>query len=151
MLYDITKLGIIPNLGRGFMSNYSKQRECIINIIRNLRTHPTAEEIYMKVKQVDEKISRSTVYRNINILVENGDVTKISMPVGPDRYDYNHETHNHIICEKCGKVYDFYYDIPKSLKNEIQNQLFGKISLTDSIEINGICYECKSKKEKWEV
>ena len=148
MLYDITKLGIIPNLGRGFMSNYSKQRECIINIIRNLRTHPTAEEIYMKVKQVDEKISRSTVYRNINILVENGEVTKISMPVGPDRYDYNHEMHNHIICEKCGKVYDFYYDIPKSLKNEIQNQLLGKISLTDSIEINGICYECKSKKEK---
>lgn len=151
MLYYKTKLGIVPNLRRGFMSNYSKQRESILNIIKKLKTHPTAEEIYMKVKQIDERISRSTVYRNINILVENAEINKISMPVGPDRYDYTDNKHNHVICEKCGKVFDFYYEVPKTLKNEIQKQLSGKISLTESLEINGICYECKSKKEKWEV
>lgn len=127
------------------MSNYSKQRECILNIIKNLNTHPTAEEIYEEVYKVDEKISKSTVYRNINTLVETGKINKISMPVGPDRYDYPYKIHSHIVCEKCGKVFDFYYDIPKSLKDEIKRQLSGEISLTDNMKINGVCYECKSK------
>ncbi len=130
------------------MNNYSKQRECILNILKKLKTHPTAEEIYNQVKEVDDKISRSTVYRNINILVGNKEIMKISMPVGPDRYDYIYKMHNHIVCEKCGKVFDFYYDVSEILKYEIQNQLSEKISLTESIKINGICYECKSKKEK---
>ena len=51
------------------MNNYSKQREIILEVIKNNRTHPTAEEIYILVTKKEPKISRSTVYRNINILV----------------------------------------------------------------------------------
>ena len=54
------------------MNNYSKQREIILEVIKNNRTHPTAEEIYILVTKKEPKISRSTVYRNINILVEKG-------------------------------------------------------------------------------
>ena len=70
------------------MNNYSKQREIILEVIKNNRTHPTAEEIYILVTKKEPKISRSTVYRNINILVEKGIIEKITIATGPDRYDY---------------------------------------------------------------
>lgn len=129
------------------MNNYSKQREIILNVIKDMHTHPTAEEIIEKVHDIDKKISKSTVYRNINILVNNGIIRKISMPFGSDRYDYFHKIHNHIVCEKCGKVFDFNCELPIELKEAIMNQLHNKITLTDNIKINGICNDCmKSSK-----
>lgn len=141
-VYFIIKLGIIPNFRGDNMNNYSKQREIILNVIKNMYTHPTAEEIYIEVHKIDKRISKSTVYRNINILVDNNDIRKISMPFGSDRYDYFYKIHNHIVCEKCGKVFDFESEIPDKLKEVINSQLHNKITLTDSIKINGICCDC---------
>ena len=124
------------------MNNYSKQREIILNVIKKMYNHPTAEEIYTEVHKVNSRISKSTVYRNINILVDNNDIRKISMPFGSDRYDYFHKVHNHIVCEKCGKVFDFECDMPIELQKAVSSQLHEKINLTDSIKINGICNDC---------
>lgn len=60
-------------------NKYSKQREEILEVVKNTRVHPTPEQVYEMVIKVDSKISKSTVYRNINILVENGTIEKISM------------------------------------------------------------------------
>ena len=128
------------------MNNYSRQRETILEVIKELKTHPTAEEIYNAVILKDERISKRTVYRNINVLLENGLIRKITMSVGADRYDYVSMPHDHIICEKCGRVYDFFCDVSNQLNEEVKNQLSDKVSLTDNIVLNGICYECKSKK-----
>ena len=62
----LIKLGIIPILKERFMNNYSKQREIILEVIKNNRTHPTAEEIYILVTKKEPTISRSTVYRKID-------------------------------------------------------------------------------------
>ena len=93
------------------MKNYSRQREEILREIEKLYSHPTAEDIYMIVKGKDPAISRSTVYRNLNLLVEDEKINKISMQAGPDRYDFIREPHSHIICTKCGKVFDFNYNV----------------------------------------
>ncbi len=58
------------------MEKYSKQREEVINCIKNNRNHPTAEEIYMSLKLRNPNISRGTVYRNLNLLVDKGFVNK---------------------------------------------------------------------------
>ena len=105
------------------MNNYSKQREIILEVIKNNRTHPTAEEIYILVTKKEPKISRSTVYRNINILVEKGIIEKITIATGPDRYDYLYEEHYHAICKVCGKAFDFYYKFEKdNLISNIKNR-----------------------------
>lgn len=127
------------------MSNYSKQREVILDVIKNNRIHPTAEEIYNLVVNEEPKISKSTVYRNINILVEQGVIQKITMATGPDRYDYLHEEHYHAICEVCGEVFDFCYDfeeekIIKSIKQQTNMDIE-----VNSIIVHGICENCKSK------
>lgn len=127
------------------MSNYSKQREAILEIIKNTKTHPTAEEIYNMVTKIDAKISKSTVYRNINILVEENVIEKVVMPVGPDRFDYIHEQHHHAVCTICGKVYDFVYNFNTDEIAEAIRKQSGIETNANIITINGICNNCKSK------
>ena len=127
------------------MSNYSKQREIILETLKKTHTHPTAEELYNIVNNKYPTISKSTVYRNINILVESNVIRKIKMLSGADRFDYVFQEHYHAICEKCGKVFDFMYDFEgEKIKDAIQNQT--RINAkTNSITIYGICDKCKSK------
>ena len=127
------------------MNNYSKQREIILEVIKNNRTHPTAEEIYILVTKKEPKISRSTVYRNINILVEKGIIEKITIATGPDRYDYLYGDAFARVCVVCRKAFDFYYKFEKdNLISNIKKQTNVDIDI-NSITINGICEKCKSK------
>lgn len=131
------------------MNNYSKQRMIILEAFKFLN-HPTAEQIYDKVHEDNPTISRSTVYRNLNVLLENKTIKKIKVLTGPDRYDYVGKEHYHIICNKCGKVFDFMYHFKQEeLKEKIHNQT-GVITNVDSITLYGICEECKSKEYKEE-
>lgn len=97
------------------MKNYSKQREDLLSVLKNSKSHPTAEELYNSIKEKIPSVSRGTVYRNLKDLVDEGYIIKISMAGGADRYDYIHKKHNHIICKYCGMVKDFEYDF--DLKN----------------------------------
>lgn len=127
------------------MKNYSRQREEIIKVIQNSYNHPTAEDIYMIVKSKDPAVSRSTVYRNLGLLVDNNIINKISMIIGPDRYDYIREKHNHAICMNCGKIFDFEYDFEyEKLKENVLKQTGVEIS-EKGIALDGICNSCKNK------
>jgi len=129
------------------MNNYSKQREIILEVIKKNLIHPTAEQIYELVIKKDSKISKSTVYRNINILAKQGIIQKITMTSAPDRYDYIHEEHQHVICLECGKIFDFNYNFEVSkIQEAIKNQNNIEIDL-DNITVQGICENCKSKNE----
>ena len=134
------------------MNNYSKQRETILTAIKENLIHPTAEEIYELVIKKEPNISKSTVYRNINILMDLGKIRKIKTTAGPDRYDYIYDEHSHVICEKCGRIFDFYYNFNQNeIAKNIQNQLKTSVSI-DNITIYGICDKCKSKnKNKEEI
>lgn len=127
------------------MKNYSRQREEIIKVVKESHDHKTAEEIYMIVKAKDPAVSRSTVYRNLGMLVENNIIDKISMLVGPDRYDYIKKPHNHAICIKCGKVFDFEYDFEYEKIREIVAKQTGIEISNKGIALEGICDSCKNK------
>ena len=132
------------------MNNYSKQRETILTTIKENSIHPTAEEIYELVIKKEPNISRSTVYRNINILMDLGKIRKIKTTTGPDRYDYIYDEHSHVICEKCGRIFDFYYNFNQNeIAKNIQNQLKMNVSI-DNVTIYGICDKCKSKNKNKE-
>ena len=127
------------------MKNYSRQREEIIRVIKDIHSHPTAEEIYMNVKAKDPALSRSTVYRNLTMLVENNIVSKISMQVGPDRFDYVCKNHNHVICTKCGTIIDFEYDLNfEELSKSVLENTGVELS-PYGITLNGVCAKCKNK------
>lgn len=88
------------------MIKYSRQRECIKNFLADRYDHPTAETVYINVKEDFPNISLGTVYRNLSLLAELGEIQKISTGIGPDRFDGNPKPHYHFFCNKCGSVID---------------------------------------------
>lgn len=126
------------------MEKYSKQREEVINCIKENKNHPTAEEIYMSLKLRNPNISRGTVYRNLNLLVTKGLVNKISTSGKPDKFDYVCYEHSHAICKNCGKVFDFQILIDDNIKNAIKNQTELE-DFSNEFTVYGICKTCKKK------
>ncbi|MBR7142676.1 MAG: transcriptional repressor [Clostridia bacterium] len=82
------------------------QRELILETVRSLHTHPTAEEIYGQVTARCPSVSRATVYRNLHQLAEEGKILHIGVANGPDRFDGTVSQHCHFHCKKCGKLLD---------------------------------------------
>ena len=88
------------------MLKYSKQRESIKNFLVIRYDHPTAETVYLNIRKEFPNISLGTVYRNLNLLAEIGEIQKLSPGIGPDRFDGNPAPHYHFICRHCGCVMD---------------------------------------------
>ena len=125
------------------MKNYSKQREEILNFMKEAHTHLTAEEIYLALKARNSTVSRGTVYRNLSIFVEDGSIIKLPIENGPDKYDYVYKNHHHAVCKKCGRVYDFNYEINiKKLEDHISYETEIE-NISNNIIVQGICKKCK--------
>ena len=88
------------------MLKYSRQRESIKNLMMTRCDHPTAETVYQSIREEFPNISLGTVYRNLNLLAELGEIRKLSTGIGPDRFDGNISPHYHFLCRHCGGVLD---------------------------------------------
>ncbi len=124
----------------------SKQRDMIMNYLRQIHGHVSAEEIYKNMNEDGQKISLATVYRNLNILCEMNEIKKIAHPVDGYQYDKTSRPHYHLHCVKCDRIVDL--EIPYT---EEWNQLLeynGNVKvITHNIMAEGICKDCL-KKEK---
>lgn len=85
---------------------YSRQRESIKEFLLSRNDHPTADTIYTNIKEVYPNISLGTVYRNLSLLADIGEINKITTGGGADRFDGNVIPHNHFICKECHSVLD---------------------------------------------
>ncbi|MDO5573899.1 MAG: transcriptional repressor [bacterium] len=85
---------------------YSRQREAVKDFLKTRKDHPTADVVYMNVKQEFPNISLGTVYRNLTLLSDLGEIQKLNMGDGADHFDANITPHYHFICTDCGSVID---------------------------------------------
>lgn len=88
------------------VNKYSRQREAIKEYLAHTKEHPTADMVYMNIRQTYPNISLGTVYRNLNLLAEQGEILKINCKDGSDRFDWNCDPHYHFLCKGCGRVMD---------------------------------------------
>ncbi len=86
--------------------NYSRQRELILDILKQSRAHPTAEELFALVQERMPTVARGTVYRNLGRLADSGEIIRFATPTGTYRFDYPHFSHSHAVCTVCGAVVD---------------------------------------------
>ena len=123
---------------------YSRQREAVIECLRNRHDHPTADALFQTLREEDPKISLGTVYRNLGLLVELGEIRKISTGDGCERYDYITEDHYHFICNHCGRIFALATKQMEGIHNSVVNE---NIATIDSHELTfyGICKECYKK------
>lgn len=119
----------------------TKQRKLVLTIVENSCDHLTAEEVFFLAKQEMPNIALGTVYRNLNILVEEGILRRLSIAGHPDRFDNTKVEHEHLVCKNCGKLQDF--------KIEGVRELLTKAAGTsiDNYELNAyyICKECSNQ------
>jgi Fur family ferric uptake transcriptional regulator len=122
----------------------TKQRTIILEELEGNKCHPTADEIYEKVRRKMPKISLSTVYRNLEILRREGVVQVIDTGGGQRRYDYITSEHSHIRCIRCGKLEDIVFEKPQEVIEDCAGQTDNEV-LGCNVDIYGICPECKFK------
>ena len=91
---------------------YSKQRELVYQAVLQSACHPTADMIYEAVRAQEPAVSLGTVYRNLGRLVEEGLVRRIVLPNTPDRFDRRLEEHQHLLCQRCGGLFDLGPGVP---------------------------------------
>ncbi len=122
------------------MTHYEK---LILDIVRASHSHPSAQEIFFLAKQKDPKISFATVYNNLHKLVANGEIKKINMDDGADRYD-DTTPHAHLHCVKCGEIRDYYYDDSGDQIRDIISKHDGNV-LSIDLKIDYVCEKCREK------
>lgn len=119
------------------------QKELVLDAVRTLMNHATAEEVYSYISKNHPSVSRGTVYRNLNILAQEKQILKVEVPEGPDHFDHNLHKHFHMNCTICKRVFDV------KMKNiDINDYLedSDEYSLLDyDIVFKGICSNCQKK------
>lgn len=118
------------------------QRSLVLEAVRALKSHATAEEIYDVLVKKHPNISRGTVYRNLNLLSDLGEIRKMEMPSGADRFDHECHEHYHARCIKCGRVFDVEMTFIADLEKNIQDT-HGFAFTGHDIIFKGICLACK--------
>ena len=126
----------------------TKQRTLILDIVRAHGDHPTAEDIYRDVHEQNPKVSRGTVYRNLNLLEETGDIISIEVP-GGNRFDRRCDPHAHVICCSCGAVCDAMVEHDHTLDSMVERQTDYIITRHETL-FYGICPSCQEKKAQGE-
>jgi Fur family peroxide stress response transcriptional regulator len=122
----------------------TKQRKAILKVLKNTKSHPTADWIYEKVRKEIPNISLGTVYRNLNVLAENGKIKVLDYGSNHSRYDGVPDNHYHFRCEKCGGVFDLDFDLSSDLNKKINNETEFTVH-SHRLEFSGICPDCQQK------
>lgn len=123
------------------MIKYSRQRDAIRQNLMNRCDHPTAETVYMDIKGDFPNISLGTVYRNLSLLFELGEIQKITTGKGPDRFDGNPRPHCHFQCRSCYRVLDIPFENQEEL-NTLASKHFPGVIEGNSIQFYGLCPDC---------
>lgn len=127
---------------QGPIRRNTRQRQLVLDAVRTRCDHPTAEDIYLDVRAIDERVSRGTVYRNLNLLAETGAITTVKAP-GTMRFDRRCDCHSHIVCTQCGSVADTPLPYDPTLDTSASEHTGFAIS-SHSIVFEGICPACRA-------
>jgi len=123
----------------------SLQREVILQCVRANRTHPTAADVYRTARTKMPKMSLGTVYRNLEHLVDAGEIRKIELAGAERRYDGRTDPHIHIRCRQCGRVVDAICSGPGPVKSLERMAIETDFRITGyRFEMIGVCPDCVS-------
>lgn len=120
----------------------TKQKKVILDILRSNGCHPSADWVYEQARKIVPDISLGTVYRNLNVLRDMGEILELNYGSTYSRYDGNPENHYHFLCEKCNKLFDVTIPVYQGLDKMVQDTTGFEVR-HHRMEFYGICDECK--------
>lgn len=125
---------------------YSRQREAIKEFLNGRTDHPTADMVYMNIRKEFPNISLGTVYRNLALLSDIGEILKLSTGAGGDRFDANTSPHYHFICSQCHDVIDLEMSSIDKIDKIAGENFNGEVE-GHTVYFYGKCEKCKSNQE----
>ncbi len=124
----------------------TKQRQVILEQLRMTKSHPTAIEVYDRVREIIPNISLGTVYRNLDVLCRQGTISRIDTCGDQKRFDGTPEDHLHLICSGCGRVQDVESELDINVDNLMN--IDSEFTITGvRIEIMGVCPACSTDRK----
>ena len=125
------------------MSRKTKQKVAILRVLKATDRHPTAEWVYGRVRQEISNISLGTVYRDLNSLIKESEISELGLAGGKRRFDGTHQNHYHFRCQQC----DCILDIAEPADEELNSRVAQKTSFDvfyHRLEFYGLCKDCQS-------
>lgn len=121
---------------------HSRKRDAILQCLRSTDTHPSAEWVYSRLKPEIPDLSLGTVYRNLTLFKESGDIISLGTVQGLERFDGRTDPHVHFVCTQCGRVIDLPgVELPKELVEAAEAQ--AQAPITESrLTFYGPCPHC---------
>ena len=126
------------------MTRKSSQRDAILKVVKNTDSHPGAEWIYEEVKKEIPNISMGTIYRNLRLLADTGQIKDISIPGTPDHFDGRIDNHHHLVCEKCGGIFDLDESLDTNMEQKIFQQTKFRVRVK-YLKFIGLCSDCQEQ------
>ncbi len=121
------------------------QREMIIEAIAHGGHHINAEEVFANIQQRTRAVNIATVYRTLDLLVEQGLASRIDLGEGRVIYaNYQHAPHIHLVCRQCGMVTDADQDLLSTLNYQLQSEYQFAADL-QHISVLGLCRDCQAR------
>lgn len=128
------------------MRKYSRKREAILEAIYASHDHPSAESVYNELKPVYPDLSLGTVYRNIALFKDSGEVASLGVVNGHERFDGKTGPHPHFICQKCGRIDDIEtkFDV-SAMDMDVETELSCVVTQLDLV-FRGLCGRCSEER-----
>ncbi len=120
---------------------YSRQRQLIYHFLTSRKDHPTADAIYQNVRQKHPNISLGTVYRNLTLLTERGEIQRLQVGDGMDHFDADTSCHCHFFCSKCNSLTDLQMDCMDDILEHARQNFDGRIDKQTTC-FYGVCDSC---------
>ena len=127
----------------------STKRELIVNVFLRQQGHLSADDLVNLIRSEDQRISRATVYRTLQWMVEAGIARKVDFGEGRFRYEhsYRHPRHFHLICKSCNRSYEFLSSDIEGLMEEVASAR-GFSARQSVVQIYGTCEECQTGRQQ---
>ena len=125
------------------MARKSKQKKAILRVLKGTTSHPSADWVYEQVRREIPNISLGTVYRNLKLLKQEGEISELDLASTLSRFDGNSQDHYHFRCEKCGRIFDVDELVDKEIDDRVAQKTGFKVS-HHRLEFRGLCKDCQS-------
>ena len=118
-------------------------RRAVLDVLRAAHDHPTAYEVFERVRRTSPGIGPATVYRSLALLVESGQALELALGDGASaRYDANTTRHDHVVCHRCGRAVDV--DTPVSARTVAGVEAASGFVVTGyDLQFSGVCPDCR--------
>lgn len=124
------------------MHRKSKQREAILEVLRDTTSHPSAEWIHEQVRKQMPTIGLATVYRNLRLMKEAGEIVELRAADSTAHFDGDTRMHYHFLCDRCGRIIDLDEPVDVTVETRVERRTGLKVN-RHHLTLFGLCLDCR--------